>query len=103
VVSGAFLWACEAWSIPMLRDLLDFLSAPPRCGHSELLMEYAGEVLREHVADAREAAYGRAGLGVYFFRLDADHVVDATKRGNISRFMNHSCRWGSPTSIAGAR
>lgn len=25
------------------------------------------------------------------FRIDDDYIVDSTKRGNISRFINHSC------------
>ena len=29
--------------------------------------------------------------GCYFFRLDADHIVDATVKGNESRFINHCC------------
>ena len=27
----------------------------------------------------------------YFFRLDRDHMIDATQMGNIARFINHSC------------
>lgn len=26
-----------------------------------------------------------------FFRLDDEYVVDATKRGGLARFINHSC------------
>lgn len=29
--------------------------------------------------------------GCYFFRLDENHIVDATVKGNESRFINHSC------------
>ena len=29
--------------------------------------------------------------GCYFFRLDNEHIVDATVKGNESRFINHSC------------
>ena len=57
----------------------------------ELLMEYAGEVIRRPLADKREQLYASQGLGLYFFALDRDHCIDATHRGNIARYINHSC------------
>ncbi|KAK9844222.1 hypothetical protein WJX81_008646 [Elliptochloris bilobata] len=59
----------------------------------ELVIEYCGELVRRPVADARERAYaaqGDAGA-CYMFAIDADHIVDATRKGNLSRFINHSC------------
>ena len=29
--------------------------------------------------------------GCYFFRMDNEHIVDATVKGNESRFINHCC------------
>jgi histone-lysine N-methyltransferase SETD1 len=58
----------------------------------EMLVEYAGEVVRQSVADVREKRYQKAGLGNYFFAINREYVVDATMCGNISRFINHSCR-----------
>ncbi len=58
----------------------------------ELLMEYAGEVIRRPVADNRERQYASQELGLYFFAVDRDHCIDATHQGNIARYINHSCR-----------
>lgn len=36
--------------------------------------------------------YESQGIGSsYFFRFDDDLVIDATKKGNMARFINHSC------------
>ena len=58
----------------------------------EFVCEYTGEVLRQPVADVRERLYERASLGgdCYLFRLDDDYIVDATMRGSVARFINHS-------------
>ncbi|OIR57781.1 MAG: SET domain-containing protein [Amphiamblys sp. WSBS2006] len=62
------------------------------------LVEYVGEVIRETVADKRESEYHRINpQDNYFFRIDSTYVIDATKKGNISRFLNHSCE---PNCIA---
>ena len=77
----------------------------------EILMEYVGEVIRRPVADRREsaarrravaaaAAEGRspsaaelASASTYMFTLDhaSGTIVDATKKGNTTRWVNHSC------------
>lgn len=50
----------------------------------EMVIEYVGEVIRQAVADRREKAYERMGIGSsYLFRVDDDLVVDATKKGNL--------------------
>lgn len=58
-------------------------------------MEYAGEVIRRPVADKREQQYTQQGLGLYFFALDKDYYIDATYKGNIARYINHSCRYAA--------
>ena len=36
------------------------------------------------------------GIGSsYLFRIDLDYVVDATKCGNLARFINHCCEVGN--------
>lgn len=58
----------------------------------EFVIEYVGEVIRQSVADLREVRYNAQGIGSsYMFRIDQDTIVDATKCGNLSRFINHSC------------
>jgi SET domain-containing protein len=44
------------------------------------------------VSDLREHQYETLGIGSsYLFRVDDDIVVDATRRGGLARFINHSC------------
>ncbi|EFJ33038.1 hypothetical protein SELMODRAFT_84518 [Selaginella moellendorffii] len=58
----------------------------------DFIVEYVGEVLRPKVADVREVRYLRQGLGSsYFFRVGDGFVIDATQRGGLGRFINHSC------------
>jgi len=58
----------------------------------DFVCEYIGELIRQKVADNREKQYEKSGMGSsYLFRIDDDLIVDATEKGNLSRFMNHSC------------
>jgi histone-lysine N-methyltransferase SETD1 len=59
---------------------------------NDMVIEYVGEIVRQHVADVREKRYERMGIGSsYMFRLDNEYIIDATTRGNLARFINHSC------------
>ncbi|KAF2222370.1 hypothetical protein BDZ85DRAFT_263531 [Elsinoe ampelina] len=58
----------------------------------DLIIEYVGEKVRQKVADMREEMYDRQGVGSsYLFRMVDDEIIDATKKGGIARFINHSC------------
>ncbi|KAI4209632.1 MAG: hypothetical protein LQ351_007432 [Letrouitia transgressa] len=59
---------------------------------NDMIIEYVGEKVRQQVADIRERQYLKSGIGSsYLFRIDDTTVIDATKRGGIARFINHSC------------
>jgi histone-lysine N-methyltransferase SETD1 len=59
---------------------------------NDMIIEYVGEKVRQQVADLREARYLKSGIGSsYLFRIDENTVIDATKKGGIARFINHSC------------
>ncbi|KAM9852299.1 histone-lysine N-methyltransferase 2B [Aulostomus maculatus] len=57
----------------------------------EMVIEYAGIVIRGVLTDKREKYYDGKGIGCYMFRIDDFDVVDATMHGNAARFINHSC------------
>ncbi|XP_074591993.1 histone-lysine N-methyltransferase ATXR7-like [Curcuma longa] len=66
----------------------------------EFVIEYVGELIRRRISDTRERLYERMGIGSsYLFRLDDDYVVDATKRGGLARFINHSCEPNCYTKV----
>ncbi|MEQ2179093.1 hypothetical protein GOODEAATRI_021078, partial [Goodea atripinnis] len=58
----------------------------------EMVIEYVGQLIRQVIADMREQRYEEEGIGSsYLFRVDQDTIIDATKCGNLARFINHSC------------
>jgi hypothetical protein len=58
----------------------------------DMAIEYIGEIIRQKVADVREKRYEKMGIGSsYLFRIDEDTIIDATFKGNLARFINHSC------------
>lgn len=68
------------------------LYAEENIAATDMIIEYVGEKVRQRVADMREINYQKQGIGSsYLFRIDEDTVVDATKKGGIARFINHSC------------
>lgn len=74
--------AIHDWGLFALEDI----------GADEMVIEYVGHVIRPVISDVREKRYEKQGIGSsYLFRIDGENVVDATKRGNLARFINHSC------------
>ena len=70
------------------------LYAMERIARGEMVIEYVGEVIRAAVADKREKAYERQGIGSsYLFRIDEDLVVDATKKGNLGYALTLPNSW----------
>ncbi|VFQ85046.1 unnamed protein product [Cuscuta campestris] len=66
----------------------------------DFVIEYVGELIRPRVSDIRECNYEKTGIGSsYLFRLDDGYVVDATKRGGVARFINHSCEPNCYTKV----
>jgi hypothetical protein len=57
----------------------------------DMVIEYLGEVVGQKVADTREVVNDREGIGTYFFAIEHDRILDATRKGNAARFINHSC------------
>ncbi|CAG0885484.1 unnamed protein product [Cyprideis torosa] len=58
----------------------------------EMVIEYVGQRIRPLIADIREKQYETIGIGSsYLFRIDSESIIDATKCGNLARFINHSC------------
>jgi len=66
----------------------------------EMVIEYVGQTIRPYLADIRERKYEASGIGSsYLFRIDLENIIDATKCGNLSRFINHSCNVSEPAAL----
>ena len=58
----------------------------------EMIYEYIGEVIDEGRFRRRMVQYDEEGIKhFYFMSLSKGEFVDATKKGNMGRFCNHSC------------
>ncbi|KAI8883833.1 hypothetical protein K501DRAFT_248988 [Backusella circina FSU 941] len=74
-----------------LRALTDLPS-------NAFIMEYIGEVITNNEFVRRTKEYEAAGLEHYYFMtLKTDEIIDATKKGCLARFINHSCNPNSVT------
>ncbi|KAK2972581.1 hypothetical protein RJ640_020134 [Escallonia rubra] len=59
----------------------------------QFIIEYCGEVIPSEEAKRRSQTYEAQGLmDAYIISLDANYFVDATKKGSLARFINHSCQ-----------
>ena len=58
----------------------------------DFIFEYIGEVIGEQQFQRRRQQYDRENIKhFYFMSLSKGEFVDATKKGNLGRFCNHSC------------
>jgi hypothetical protein len=72
----------HAWGVFADKDIKE----------NEMLVEYRGEIIGNCMCEKREKEYEDAKIGSdYMFRIDGLSVCDATKQGNVARFINHSC------------
>ncbi|KAI8633105.1 hypothetical protein F5Y19DRAFT_416547 [Xylariaceae sp. FL1651] len=68
------------------------LYAMENINKDDMIIEYVGEQVRQQISEIRENRYLKSGIGSsYLFRIDDSTVIDATKKGGIARFINHSC------------
>src|ERR1051326_2860011 len=59
---------------------------------NEFVFEYLGEVINEAAFRKRMLQYDDEGIKhFYFMSLSKGEFIDATKKGNLGRFCNHSC------------
>ncbi|KAK8169578.1 hypothetical protein IWX90DRAFT_182302 [Phyllosticta citrichinensis] len=59
---------------------------------NDFVFEYIGEVINEGHFRRRMTQYDHEGIKhFYFMSLTKGEFVDATKKGNLGRFCNHSC------------
>jgi len=59
-----------------------------------LCLRYVGEVLTDEMLDERMATHARThpnDVNMYVMELESGLYLDARQKGNVSRFINHSC------------
>ncbi|KAJ0898111.1 putative [histone H3]-lysine(4) N-trimethyltransferase chromatin remodeling SET family [Helianthus annuus] len=57
------------------------------------IIEYCGEVISSDEAKLRAQTYETQGLrDAYIISLNANYYIDATRKGSLGRFINHSCQ-----------
>lgn len=67
------------------------------------LVEYAGERITPAEADARYPDEGEGSYHTFLFQIDDDLVIDASRGGNLARWINHSCEPNCDAVVEGKR
>ncbi|GFX81565.1 histone-lysine N-methyltransferase SETD2 [Trichonephila clavipes] len=72
----------KGWGLRALEDI----------STGNFLMEFVGEVLNHKEYRQRVKLYAKEkNVHCYFMALKTDEILDATYKGNQTRFINHSC------------
>lgn len=67
-------------------------SADVFCYSGQFICEYVGEVLDGKQFRKRQKEYDKENLEHHYsMALNNDEIIDATRKGNCTRFTNHSC------------
>jgi hypothetical protein len=72
------------WGLKVLEDVVA----------GQLVREYVGEVLTEQMLVDRMASHAKThpnDVNMYVMELESGLYLDARQKGNVSRFINHSC------------
>ncbi|MBM42729.1 MAG: SET domain-containing protein-lysine N-methyltransferase [Acidobacteria bacterium] len=64
------------------------------------IIRYEGEKISSKESEDREDRYLRRGE-IWCFRINTHWVIDANVRGNVARFINHSCTPNCYANIIG--
>jgi uncharacterized protein len=85
---------CRSFAVRRTVTGLGLLTMQPiRSG--KRVIEYVGPVVTTE-------AVGRS-RGKYFFRIDEGYALDGSARGNLARYINHSCRPNAEAFVYGRR
>ncbi|GLT32106.1 hypothetical protein SLA2020_067950 [Shorea laevis] len=69
------------------------LSVAENIKAGQFIIEYCGEVISWKEAKRRAQTYENQGLkDAFIISLNASESIDATKKGSLARFINHSCQ-----------
>ncbi|XP_037132980.1 histone-lysine N-methyltransferase 2C isoform X4 [Syngnathus acus] len=99
--SSQYRWMKSEWraNVYLARSRIQGLGlfAARDMEKQTMVIEYNGTVLRNEVAIRKDRLYRSQNRPVFMFRIDSEHVVDATISGGLARYINHSC---APNCVA---
>ncbi|XP_032387905.1 histone-lysine N-methyltransferase 2C isoform X8 [Etheostoma spectabile] len=99
--SSQYRWMKSEWraNVYLARSRIQGLGlfAARDIEKQTMVIEYNGTILRNEVAIRKEKIYRSQNRVVFMFRIDSEHVVDATQTGGLARYINHSC---APNCVA---
>ncbi|XP_073347708.1 histone-lysine N-methyltransferase 2C isoform X3 [Pagrus major] len=99
--SSQYRWMKSEWraNVYLARSRIQGLGlfAARDMEKQTMVIEYNGTILRNEVATRKEKSYRIQNRAVFMFRIDSEHVVDASRTGGLARYINHSC---APNCVA---
>jgi len=57
---------------------------------NSFIIEYKGELITPIEAEIRERLYAPSGTS-YLFEIAENKIIDGGRKGNIAKYINHSC------------